>query len=87
MWDRYISRNYYPEKEHTYGDNLTHPGPRFDKDIPEDFGNAEYRQERELLIAINYILALGDLEDPVNEYFLDVVLYWFSVNWTNPLFC
>jgi|GEM_PF-3716387 len=26
---------------------------RFDKDIPEDFGNAEYRQERELLIAIN----------------------------------
>jgi len=45
---------------------------RFDKDIPGDFGNAEYRQERELLIAINDIIALGDLEDPVIEYFLDV---------------
>ena len=45
---------------------------RFDKDIPEDFGNAEYRQERELLIAINDIIALSDLEDPVIEYFLDV---------------
>jgi len=45
---------------------------RFDKDIPEDFGNAEYRQERDLLIAINDIIALGDLEHPVIEYFLDV---------------
>ena len=45
---------------------------RFDKDIPEDFGNAEYRQERELLITINDIIALSDLEHPVIEYFLDV---------------
>ena len=45
---------------------------RFDKDIPEDSGNAEYRAERELLIAINDIIALGDLEHPVIEYFLDV---------------
>ena len=45
---------------------------RFDKDIPEDYGNAEYRQERELLIAINDIIALSDLEDPVIGYFLDV---------------
>jgi hypothetical protein len=45
---------------------------RFDKDIPQDYGNAEYRQERELLIAINDIIALSDLEHPVIEYFLDV---------------
>ncbi len=45
---------------------------RFDKDIPEDFGNAEYRQERELLLAINDIIALSDLEHPVIAYFLDV---------------
>jgi len=45
---------------------------RFDKDIPEDSGNAEYRQERELLIAIDDIIAVSDLEDPVIEYFLDV---------------
>ena len=45
---------------------------RFDKDIPEDYGNAEYRQERELLIAINDIIVLSDLEDLVIEYFLDV---------------
>jgi hypothetical protein len=45
---------------------------RFDKDIPEDFGNAEYRQERELLITINDIIALSDLERPVIAYFLDV---------------
>ncbi len=44
----------------------------FDKDIPEDSGNAEYRQERELLIAINDIIAQSDLEYPVIEYFLDV---------------
>ena len=45
---------------------------RFDKDIPQDYGNAEYLQERELLIAINDILVLSDLERPVIEYFLDV---------------
>ena len=45
---------------------------RFDKDIPEDFGNAEYRQERELLIAINDIIVTSDLECPIIEYFLDV---------------
>jgi len=45
---------------------------RFDKDIPEDFGNAEYRQERELLIVINDITITSGLEYPVIEYFLDV---------------
>ena len=45
---------------------------RFDKDIPADYGNAEYRRERELLIAIDDIIALTDLEYPVIEYFLDV---------------
>ena len=44
----------------------------FDKDIPEDFGNAEYRQERELLIAIDEIIVQSDLEYPVIEYLLDV---------------
>jgi len=44
----------------------------FDKDIPEDSGNAEYRQERELLIAINDIMVQSDLEYPVIGYFLDV---------------
>jgi hypothetical protein len=45
---------------------------RFDKDIPADYGNAEYLQERGLLIAINEIIALSDLEHPVIEYFLDI---------------
>ena len=45
---------------------------RFDKEIPEDSGIAEYRQERELLIAINDIIVQSDLEDPVIRYFLDV---------------
>jgi len=45
---------------------------RFDKEIPEDFGNAEYRQERELLIATNDIIVQSDLENPVIRYFLDV---------------
>ena len=45
---------------------------RFDKDIPDDFGNAEYRQERELLIAIDDIIDLSGLEYSVIEYFLDV---------------
>jgi hypothetical protein len=45
---------------------------RFDKDIPEDYGNAEYRQERELLIATDQIITTSGLEYPVIEYFLDV---------------
>ena len=45
---------------------------RFDKEIPEDFGNAEYRQECELLIAIDQIITTSGLEYPVIEYFLDV---------------
>ena len=45
---------------------------RFDKEIPDDFGNAEYRQERGLLLAIHDILAQSDLEEPVIRYFLDV---------------
>ena len=45
---------------------------RFDKEIPENFGNAEYRAERELLIAIDQIITTSGLEYPVIEYFLDV---------------
>ena len=45
---------------------------RFDQAIPQDFGNAEYRQERELLIVIDGLIALSDLERPVIDYFLDV---------------
>ena len=45
---------------------------RFDKEIPENFGNAEYRAERELLIAIDQIIVKSDLEKPVISYFLDV---------------
>ena len=45
---------------------------RFDKSIPDNFGNAEYRAERELLIAIDAIIGQCDLENPVIAYFLDV---------------
>jgi len=45
---------------------------RFDKSIPDNFGNAEYRAERQLLIAIDAIINQCDLEDPVIAYFLDI---------------
>jgi hypothetical protein len=45
---------------------------RFDKAIPDNFGNAEYRAERELLIAIDDIIGQCSLENPVIAYFLDV---------------
>ena len=44
---------------------------RFDKSIPDDFGNAEYRAERELLITIDTLINQCHLEDPVIAYFLD----------------
>ena len=44
----------------------------FDKAIPDNFGNAEYRAERELLIAIDDIIGQCSLENPVIAYFLDV---------------
>jgi len=44
----------------------------FDKAIPDNFGNAEYRVERELLIAIDDIIGQCNLENPVIAYFLDV---------------
>jgi len=44
----------------------------FDKSIPDNFGNAEYRAERDLLIAIDSIICQCDLENPVISYFLDV---------------
>ena len=44
----------------------------FDKSIPDNFGNAEYRAERQLLIAIDSIICQCDLEYPVVAYFLDV---------------
>lgn len=44
----------------------------FDKAIPDNFGNAEYRTERKLLIAIDAIIGQCGLENPVIAYFLDV---------------
>lgn len=44
---------------------------RFNKSIPDNFGNSEYRAERELLIAIDTIINQCHLEDPVISYFLD----------------
>ncbi len=44
----------------------------FDKAIPDNYGNAEYRAERELLLAISDIISHCHLEDPVIRYFLDV---------------
>lgn len=43
----------------------------FDKDIPDDFGNFEYRRERQLLIAIDGIIKQSHLEDMFIQYFLD----------------
>lgn len=43
----------------------------FDKTIPENYGNAEYRQERELLIAIDEIITQSGLEKSAIRYFLD----------------
>jgi len=45
----------------------------FDKSIPDNFGNAEYRAERQLLIAIDEIIEQCGLENYVIVYFLDVV--------------
>ncbi len=44
----------------------------FDKDIPEDFGNLEYRQERQLLIAMDEIIDNSGLETLFIQHFLDV---------------
>ena len=44
----------------------------FDKSIPDNFGNAEYRAERDLLIATDAIIGRCDLEEPVVAYFMDV---------------
>ena len=44
----------------------------FDKAIPDNFGNAEYRAERKLLIAINEIIGQCGLENPVIAHFLEV---------------
>ena len=44
----------------------------FDKDIPEDFGNCEYRRERQLLIATDDIIKQSHLESLFIRYFLDV---------------
>lgn len=45
---------------------------RFDKSIPDNFGNSEYRSERALLMSIDSIIHQCHLEDPVIAYFLDV---------------
>lgn len=44
----------------------------FDKEIPQDFGNAEYRRERAILVATDALLSQSGLERPVIDYFLDV---------------
>ncbi len=43
----------------------------FDKDIPEEFGNYEYRQERQLLIDIDQIIENSGIETLFIQYFLD----------------
>jgi len=43
----------------------------FDKSIPDNFGNAEYRAERQFLIAIDDIIVQCGLEYPVIAHFLD----------------
>ncbi len=57
----------------------------FDKAIPDNFGNAEYRGERLLLIAINDIIDQCGLENPIIAYFLDVaaVNKYISVSGTD----
>lgn len=44
----------------------------FDKSIPADFGNADYRQERLQLIEIDRIISMSDLEDLVIDFFLNI---------------
>jgi len=43
----------------------------FDKDIPEEFGNLEYRQERQLLIDIDQIILDSGIEYVFIQHFLD----------------
>ena len=45
---------------------------RFDKRIPDNFGTIDYRNERSLLIAIDDIILLSGLENPIILYFQDV---------------
>ena len=45
---------------------------RFDKAIPDNFGNAEYRAERELLIAIDEIITNSGLEKWDSIFSLDI---------------
>ena len=65
-----INRNYDPERN-TPMSVILPIQSRFDKSIPDNFGNAEYRAERDLLIAIDAIIGQCDLEEPVVAYFLD----------------
>jgi hypothetical protein len=43
----------------------------FDKTIPDNFGNAEYRQDRKLLITISDLISQSGIENIVINYFLD----------------
>jgi len=65
-----IKENYDPERNTPMSVILPIQN-RFDKSIPDNFGNSEYRTERELLIAIDSIIDRHYLEDPVIAYFLD----------------
>lgn len=47
----------------------------FDKEIPDNFGNAECWQERQLLIEINDFIIRCELWQLIIEYFLDNTLY------------
>jgi hypothetical protein len=68
-----IKENYDPERN-TPMPSILPIQKRFDKSIPDNFGNCEYRSERELLIAIDSIINQCHLEDPVISYFLDAAL-------------
>lgn len=70
-YNSFVKPNYDPERNTPMPTILPIQGT-FDKAIPDNFGNAEYRAERELLIAINDIIGQCSLENPVIAYFLDV---------------
>lgn len=45
---------------------------QFDKDIPENFGSLDYRQERALLIEMDAMILASGLEELFIHYFLDL---------------
>ena len=67
----FVKANYDPERN-TPKPSILPIQNTFDKSVPDNFGNAEYRTESDLLIAIDAIIVQCDLEEPVVAYFMDV---------------